>query len=97
MKFSKHKPALPLFTKEDAERVMPHLRPLDYDKEVGLSDGTQIQFRDAGHILGSATIEVNTQNSGKPIRLVFSGDLGRYDALILRDPEPVEPGGLSFG
>ncbi len=89
MKFSKHKPALPLYTKEDAERVMPQLRPLDYDKEAGLSDGTQIQFRDAGHILGSATIEVNTQNSGKPIRLIFSGDLGRYDALILRDPEPV--------
>ena len=90
MKFSKHEPALPLFTKEDAERVVPHLRPIDYNQEAGLSDGTQIQFRDAGHILGSATIEVNTQNSGKPLRLVFSGDLGRYDALILRDPEPVQ-------
>jgi metallo-beta-lactamase family protein len=89
MKFSKHKPALPLYTMEDAERVTPHLRPLDYDKEVDLSDGMRIKFRDAGHILGSATVEVNTTNSGKPVRLVFSGDLGRYDALILRDPAPV--------
>jgi metallo-beta-lactamase family protein len=89
MKFSKHKPALPLFTTEDAKRVMPHLRQLDYDREMGLSESTSVRFRDAGHILGSATIEVNTKDSGRPVRLVFSGDLGRYDALILRDPEPV--------
>jgi metallo-beta-lactamase family protein len=89
MKFSKHEPALPLFTTEDAEQVLPHLRPLDYDKQTALSKGTQFRFRDAGHILGSATIEVETTNHGKPVRLVFSGDLGRYDALILRDPAPV--------
>jgi metallo-beta-lactamase family protein len=89
MAFSKHKPALPLFTTEDAEQVMPHLRPLDYDKQTELSDGTRICFRDAGHILGSATIDVETTNHGNPVRLVFSGDLGRYDALILRDPAPV--------
>lgn len=90
MKFSKHEPALPLYTKEDAERVTPRLKTLDYNKEANLSNGTRVKFRDAGHILGSATVEVNTQNSGKPLRLVFSGDLGRYDALILRDPEPVQ-------
>jgi metallo-beta-lactamase family protein len=89
MAFSKHKPALPLFTTEDAERVMPRLRPLDYDRRAELPDGTRVCFRDAGHILGSATIEVETRNHGKPVRLVFSGDLGRYDALILRDPAPV--------
>ncbi len=89
MKFSKHTPALPLFTTEDAERVIPRLRPLEYDQEAGLPGGTQIRFRDAGHILGSATIEVNVKSNGIPARLVFSGDLGRYDALILRDPEPV--------
>jgi metallo-beta-lactamase family protein len=88
MAFSKHKPALPLFTKEDAERVIPQLRTLDYDQPTELSDGTQVRFRDAGHILGSATIEVNTNHS-RPVRILFSGDLGRYDALILRDPAPV--------
>jgi metallo-beta-lactamase family protein len=89
MAFSKHKPALPLFTTQDAEMVMPHLRALDYDKAAALSDGTEIRFLDAGHILGSAIVEVNASNRGAPLSLVFSGDLGRYDALILRDPAPV--------
>jgi metallo-beta-lactamase family protein len=89
MKFSKHDPALPLFTTEDAQAVTPHLAPIEYDKPKDLTDGTQVRFLDAGHILGSAILEVNTRNSGKPMRLVFSGDLGRYDALILRDPAPV--------
>jgi metallo-beta-lactamase family protein len=90
MKFSKHEPALPLFTTQDAEQVIPRLRPVDYDQQTDLSDGTQVRFRDAGHILGSAIVEVNTKDSGRPARLVFSGDLGRYDALILRDPSPVD-------
>ncbi len=89
MKFSKHKPALPLFTTEDSENAVRHLRPLDYNKHAELSDGTKFRFRDAGHILGSAIVEVETTNHGKPTRMVFSGDLGRYDALILRDPDPV--------
>lgn len=89
MKFSKHTPALPLFTTEDAERVMPLLRPLEYDKHAQLSDGTEICFREAGHILGSATVEVNARVGGKTLSIVFSGDLGRYDALILRDPAPI--------
>jgi metallo-beta-lactamase family protein len=90
MAFSKHKPALPLFTTDDAEQVFPRLRPVDYEKTTELSDRTNIRFRDAGHILGSATIEVNIKENGKPVRMVFSGDLGRYDALILRDPTPVD-------
>jgi metallo-beta-lactamase family protein len=89
MAFTKHKPALPLFTMEDAERVMPHFRPIDYSQTANISDDTQVRFFDAGHILGSAIIEVTTKNQGKPMRLVFSGDLGRYDALILQDPSPV--------
>jgi metallo-beta-lactamase family protein len=89
MAFSKHKPALPLFTRQDAEQVIPHFRALDYDKSTELSDGTQVRFLDAGHILGSAIVEVTAANRGDPVRLVFSGDLGRYDALILRDPAPV--------
>ena len=90
MGFSKHKPALPLFTKEDAARVFPRVRTLKYQKTMELGDGTQIRFLDAGHILGSAIVEVNTKNQGSPVRLVFSGDLGRNDALILRDPSPVQ-------
>lgn len=90
MGFSKHKPALPLFTKKDAEKVFPRFRPVEYNKDKELPDGTRIRFLDAGHILGSAIIEMTTPNRGNPLRLVFSGDLGRYDALILRDPAPVD-------
>ena len=89
MGFSKHKPALPLFTTEDASRVISRLRPIEYEKQAQLSPGTSVRFRDAGHILGSAIVEVTAGNSGKPLRLVFSGDLGRYDALILRDPASI--------
>lgn len=90
MKFSKHEPALPLYTTEDAERVFPHLRAVDYDQPKELANGTRIRFLDAGHILGSAIVEVTAPDGEKPVRLVFSGDLGRYDALILRDPASVD-------
>jgi metallo-beta-lactamase family protein len=88
--FSKHKPALPLFTPQDAERALQHFRSLAYDKEMELADGTNVRFRDAGHILGSAIAEVNLVDRGKPMRIVFSGDLGRFNALILRDPAPID-------
>jgi metallo-beta-lactamase family protein len=90
MKFSKHTPALPLFTTEDAERAISHLKPVDYDETIALSDGTSVRFVDAGHILGSAIVEASVPSNGKTLRMVFSGDLGRYDALILRDPADVE-------
>jgi metallo-beta-lactamase family protein len=88
--FSRHKPALPLFTKEDAERVFPLINPVDYDKQIELSEDTHVRFLEAGHILGSSVIKVDTQNNGEPMSLVFSGDLGRYDVEILRDPAPVK-------
>jgi metallo-beta-lactamase family protein len=90
MSFSKHKPALPLFTTDDAERAVQHLKPVEYDEITELSDGTRVRFVDAGHILGSAIVEANVPGNGKNVRMVFSGDLGRYDAMILRDPAPVE-------
>jgi metallo-beta-lactamase family protein len=90
MKFSKHEPALPLYTTEDAEKVFPRLRAVEYDTTQALGDGTRIRFHDAGHILGSAIVEVTIPDGGKPIRMVFSGDLGRYDALILKDPAVIE-------
>ena len=87
--FSKHQPPLPLYTIEDAERAIKRLQTVDYDKELAVGNGTRIRFRDAGHILGSGIVEVEVRNSGVPIRIVFSGDLGRYHAKILRDPTPI--------
>jgi metallo-beta-lactamase family protein len=89
--FTKHKPALPLYNLEDAARCIQHLRPLPYAKPCQLSDGTTVQFHDAGHMLGSAIVEVQlTTGKGKTASIVFSGDLGRYQALIDTDPYAVE-------
>jgi metallo-beta-lactamase family protein len=96
MGFSKHKPALPLYTREDAERVFPLLRVLEYNQTLDIAKGIQIRFFDAGHILGSAIVDVAMNDGCKPERLVFSGDLGRYDALILRDPEPINEADYLF-
>ena len=89
MAFSKHKPALPLFTTADAEKAIGRLKSVEYGKSAAISGDASIRFLDAGHILGSAIVEVTCRGRA-PMRIVFSGDLGRYDALILRDPAPVE-------
>lgn len=83
--FSKHKPALPLYGKRDAERAIGQLRPVAFGKPVDLGHGATATFRYAGHILGAATVEIRW--GGKTV--VFSGDLGRYDDPITPDPEPV--------
>jgi metallo-beta-lactamase family protein len=84
--FSKHRPALPLYTTQDAEAALRFTRPHRYGEPVAVVPGVTAVFRRAGHILGSASVEV----ACGPRRLVFSGDLGRWDRPILRDPEPVE-------
>jgi metallo-beta-lactamase family protein len=86
--FSKHKPALPLFTSQDAGRALEHLRPLEYGKAVELSDGSRVQFHDAGHVLGSAMVEAQLQAGNGSI--VFSGDLGRYHSPMDTDPFALE-------
>jgi metallo-beta-lactamase family protein len=85
--FSKHKPALPLYTIEDAQRSFQYLRPLEYGKQVEMSDGSRVQFHDAGHVLGSAMVEAQVSTGdGKFKSVVFSGDLGRYHAPMDTDP-----------
>jgi metallo-beta-lactamase family protein len=80
----------PLYTEADAAAVLPHFSPVVYDKEFPVAPGVWATFRDAGHILGSAIIHLRVQDSeGGPERvIVFSGDLGRRDAPIIRDPTP---------
>lgn len=89
--FSKHKPALPLFNKQDAEQTLQQLRQIPYREPTRMGKSFTVEFRRAGHILGSAIIIVTIDTGkGQPRRIVFSGDLGRYGAPILRDPAPVE-------
>jgi metallo-beta-lactamase family protein len=86
--YSKHRPALPLYTAEDAEAALLLLKPQNYGERFSIDDTTHVLLRRAGHILGSATVEIQFDKP-EPRRLVFSGDLGRWDRPILRDPELV--------
>ncbi len=83
--FSKHNPALPLYTKADAQRSLKSITPAPFGERIPVSDDCSIRFRYAGHILGAATIDMIAD--GK--RIVFSGDLGRYGDPLMFDPEPV--------
>jgi metallo-beta-lactamase family protein len=84
--FSKHTPALPLYTIEDAERAIGLVIPVPYGKPTDLGGGVRFAFRDAGHILGSAIVELWIDD----LKVVFTGDLGRYSVPILRDPQPIQ-------
>jgi metallo-beta-lactamase family protein len=86
---SKHTPALPLYTAEEGARAAETVKGLDYHKPIRLLPGLRATFQRAGHILGSASIRLELEGDAAPRRLVFSGDIGRYAAPILLDPEPV--------
>jgi metallo-beta-lactamase family protein len=80
----------PLFDLEDVARTMDLVRPIAYDTSMTVAPGVEATFHDAGHILGSAIIEVTARETdGGSSSIVFSGDLGRTDTPILRDPAPI--------
>ncbi|MBU1319336.1 MAG: MBL fold metallo-hydrolase [candidate division Zixibacteria bacterium] len=84
--FSKHKPALPLYTTDDAANALELFAPVNYGQELLIQQNLRVKFKDAGHILGSAMIDVKTTNGRK---VLFSGDLGRPNKAVLRDPVQV--------
>ena len=79
-------PEEPLYTTDDALAALELRRPVRYDTLVEINDQMKIVFNDAGHILGSAVIELWTEESGETKKLVFSGDLGMNGRPILNDP-----------
>jgi metallo-beta-lactamase family protein len=81
-------PEIPLYTVEDVQRTMPLVEEVPYEEEIALSDGLAFRFRDAGHILGSAMIELIDREIGRS--LVFSGDIGQWDKPIVRNPSVFE-------
>ncbi|MFA4839224.1 MAG: MBL fold metallo-hydrolase [Candidatus Neomarinimicrobiota bacterium] len=87
--FTKHSPAMPLYSIEDAKNALSLFSPVPYGKIVELTPNIELTFRDAGHILGSAFIDLRIKRDGMRFRLLFSGDLGRPSRPILRDPHTV--------
>ena len=83
---------LPLYTKDDAEAVLPRFRTTAYDRELEVAPGVHATFLDAGHILGSAIIRLRVAADGDHAEriIVFSGDLGRPGTPIIRDPTVVD-------
>jgi len=79
-----------LYTKEDALEALKLFRSVDYDRSFEPVRGVSVQFRDAGHILGSAIVVLDMKGKGRNSRLVFSGDVGRRGLPILRDPQIAE-------
>jgi metallo-beta-lactamase family protein len=84
--------AIPLYTAKDAEKSLRCFQPVSYGEIVQLAEGVKVRFQDAGHILGSAIIEIWIQEEGEEKKLVFSGDLGNFDQPIVRDPSIIEEG-----
>lgn len=81
----------PLYTLIDAERALQQFSGEPYGKPIDIFEGVRATFHDAGHILGSAIVQVDLKAGGKERRVVFSGDLGRPHLPILRDPAPLPP------
>ena len=80
----------PLYTIAEGEKVMRQMRAVKYREMFEVVPGVRVRFRDAGHILGSCSVEVWIEEGGEERKIVFSGDLGQYDTPILRDPEPID-------
>ncbi|MDR0231889.1 MAG: MBL fold metallo-hydrolase [Dysgonamonadaceae bacterium] len=78
----------PLYTEEDARKVMEHVVPLDYNMPCRVDEDIELEFFDVGHIIGSATVYVKIKENGKITRIAFSGDVGRYGDPIIRSPRP---------
>jgi metallo-beta-lactamase family protein len=80
--------AQPLYTLEDALEVVQQVRTVRYGHTVEVLPGVELTFRDAGHILGSASVWLTLREGERVRRVTFSGDVGQYESPILRDPEP---------
>jgi metallo-beta-lactamase family protein len=83
--FSKHRPALPLYTQKDAKAALESFEPIDFDEPKSLAPDIQLRFLPAGHILGAAIVELTVAGT----KVVFSGDLGRPNSPTMLDPTPV--------
>ena len=79
-------PHEPIYTMEDAENIIRRIMPCAYGVWIDLCEGIKIRFTDVGHLLGSSSIEVWATEEGQLKKLVFSGDIGNKNQLLIKDP-----------
>jgi metallo-beta-lactamase family protein len=84
----------PLYTQNDAERVMHQFEGLEYAKRQAILPGIELRLNDAGHILGSAIVELWIEDKGRRSKLVFSGDLGYASSPVMNDPAVISEADL---
>lgn len=87
-------PVAPMYTTPDAEAALELFTPIQYQQPIAVADGVVATWLDAGHILGSAMIVLEITERGRTVRLAFSGDVGRGEHGLLRDPEI--PGNIDY-
>jgi metallo-beta-lactamase family protein len=83
--YTKHSPALPLYTSIDAARALDRLQPVGYERQIPIVSDVSVEFVNAGHLLGSAYARIRVGDQ----TILFGGDLGRYGRPVLPDPSPV--------
>jgi len=79
-------PRQPIYTLKDVKACFPLFKPLEYDREFDAANGIRMRFRNAGHILGSAILELWARERGKETKIVFSGDLGQWNTPLVDNP-----------
>lgn len=94
--YSKHKDPQPLYRVEHVTALFSHLNPQSSNTWISLKEGVKFRFRNAGHILGSSIVELEITGKSQTKRVVFSGDLGRYNQPVLRDPEVISQADALF-
>ena len=82
-------PVEPLYTLVDVEKALRHIVTCEYGQELEIADGVRVRFVDAGHLLGSACVEMWLTEDGITKKIVFSGDIGNRKTLIIRSPQPI--------
>ncbi len=86
-RYSRHDPALPLYTVTDAWRALSQMQPVGFDRPMPVAPGIEVTFVSMGHLLGSAAVVMRLAEEKRTI--VFGGDLGRYARPVLPDPRPI--------
>jgi metallo-beta-lactamase family protein len=90
-RLSKHEPALPLYDENDVEQALQLFQtvPLAEDREI--SSTFSFRYRDAGHLLGAASVVLTVSENGRATRVLFSGDVGRFQTVLTHDPQLAPP------
>lgn len=89
-------PRSPLYTREDADTLKSLYRPIPYGEKLRINETVTLRFRDAGHVIGSAIVELYIEEDGEEQKIVFSGDLGQRDVPIIDDPHFVREADTVF-